>query len=92
MNNKIDLTEIRNLSEYAQKSRSTGIMVPADELEYLLSEYDRLTSELTSANTRVESLNKALHDGVPAGMKTAEEFLDWLYSVLPFLVEDGDKE
>jgi hypothetical protein len=63
-----------------------------EQLVYLLSEYNRLTSELTSANTRVESLNKALHDGVPAGMKTAEEFLDWLYSVLPFLVEDGDKE
>jgi hypothetical protein len=61
-------------------------------IEFLLSEHERLTIELESANTRIESVNQALRDGVPAGMKTADEFLDWLYSTLPFLVEDGDKE
>lgn len=45
MNNKIDIKEITELSAYAKKTRSSGIMVPAHELEYLLSEYDRLQSE-----------------------------------------------
>lgn len=61
-------------------------------IAYLLSEYDRIQEENESLKQQIESVNQALQEGVPVGMKTAQEFLDWLYSTLPFLVEDGDKE
>jgi regulator of replication initiation timing len=80
MNNKIDLTEIRNLSEYAQKSRSTGIMVPAHELEYLLSEYDRLQEE----NERLrKTLNKICFKATEVKISNI---------AFNALHEDGDKE
>lgn len=84
MNNKIQ--EIKKAVQLLEANYPIEIWDWEEkQMAYLLSEYERLTIKL-------ESVNQALRDGVPAGMRTAEEYQDWLYSVLPFLDEDGDKE
>lgn len=48
---------------------------------------ERLLRELEIQEKKVKSFTEALHEGAPVGMRSAEEFIDYLYSTLPFVEE-----
>lgn len=73
-----------------------------DELRYRVlngdaipSDAERLLQELEKNEQRIKSFTEALQEGPSIGMKSAEEFIDYLYSVLPFIHEnyaEGENE
>lgn len=48
---------------------------------------ERLLRELEIQEKKVKFFTEALHEGAPMGMISAEEFIDYLFSTLPFIEE-----
>jgi hypothetical protein len=86
MNNE-RIQEIRERHADAQRELEEMDMpeIPKEHQDraYLLSEVERLQKQITA-------VNQELIDG-PQPFMTADDWRDWLFSVLPFL-EEGDKE
>lgn len=94
------------LQKVLKKIEGDGEMLEAYTLsqsyDRLLEEHKALEQQLTEKDAtirtlerRLQSVNETLAEGTPQPGMSGENFIDWMYSVLPFLDDslgEGDQE